>query len=329
MSAAAENRLTVAVAQGPWAAHGPPASLEQACELAMDAGQAGARLLVLPEAFIPGYPNWIWTVPLADIDTWATRLRELSAAAVTVPSAATDRLGRIAERAGLQLVVGICERAAGGELYNTLLFFDAKGGVIGRQRQLLPAHAERLVWRAADGRSLGACPTPIGTLGGLIGRDNGLPLARYVLYAAGVQIYVAAGWPAGSAWLPALRHIAREGRVFVVSCGPAWQPAQLDGDSPTSIRKELSSPRAAIISPTGESITVSAHRDGMLVLGEINLADVTAVRLLDPDGPLARPDVFQVTILAPPSPLPYRVGAERPAAFLAADASRAPAATAL
>jgi Carbon-nitrogen hydrolase len=36
------------------------ATLEKACELIVDAGQVGARLIVFPTAFIPGYRVWMW-----------------------------------------------------------------------------------------------------------------------------------------------------------------------------------------------------------------------------------------------------------------------------
>jgi predicted amidohydrolase len=37
------------------------ASVEKACRRIEEAGAAGARLVVFPESFLPGYPFWIWS----------------------------------------------------------------------------------------------------------------------------------------------------------------------------------------------------------------------------------------------------------------------------
>src|SRR5438128_1377014 len=67
-----------------------------------------------------------------------------------------------------------------------------------------------------DGSTLNVCDTPLGRVGGLICWENYMPLARYAMYAQGVQIYVASTWDRGEPWLSTLRHIAVEGRVFVL-----------------------------------------------------------------------------------------------------------------
>jgi predicted amidohydrolase len=51
-------------------------------------------------------------------------------------------------------------------------------------------------------------------------------LARYALYAGGVELYVAPTWDRGEPWLSTLRHIAKEGRV-VVSCGNVVRTADV------------------------------------------------------------------------------------------------------
>jgi nitrilase len=301
--AVSRDRFTVALAQAP---SGPPAhsdAVERACELAMDAGKAGARLVVLPEAFIPGYPDWIWTTPLSEIESVAALRAELLAAAINVPSEITDRLCRIARRAGVDLVVGVSERV--GErgdthLYNTLLFLNAAGSLIGRQRQLAPSLAERLIWSAGDSSTLGVYSGSVGAVGGLIGADNHLPLARYVLYAAGAEIYVAAGHGTGKAWLAALRHIACEGRVYVIGCTTAERLAEDNKNSP-----EQSAPMPRVVmAPDGEIIALVADQAARLFFAEIDPSRLSAARRLDPDGPLARPDVFQLRLRPPMSPVP-------------------------
>jgi nitrilase len=296
------DRFTVALAQAPSEPPDHSDAVERACELAMDAGKAGARLVVLPEAFIPGYPDWIWTTPFGEIETVAALRAELLAAAINVPSEITDRLCRIAQRAGVDLVIGICERSLerdDAHLYNTLLFFNAAGSLIGRQRQLAPSLAERVIWSAGDSRTLGVYSGSVAVIGGLIGADNHLPLARYVLYAAGAEIYVAAGHGTGEAWLAALRHIACEGRVYVIGCTTAGRRAEDNVNSPE--------PNAAmpgvVMAPDGEIMALVADQAARLFFAQIDLARLSAARRLDPDGPLARPDVFQLGLRRPTSPV--------------------------
>ena len=144
---------------------------------------------------------------------------ELLSNSVTIPSDATDRLCRAARLANAYVVMGMSERnveASGASLYNTMLYIDAQGEILGKHRKLVPTGGERLVWAQGDGSTLQVYDTPLGKLGGLICWENYMPLARYTMYAWGTQIYVAATWDRGQPWLSTLRHIAKEGRVYVI-----------------------------------------------------------------------------------------------------------------
>ena len=99
--------------------------------------------------------------------------------------------------------------------------------LLGVHRKLIPTAGERLVHAQGHGGSLVAYDTAIGRLGGLICWENYMPLARQALYDAGVHIYVAPTWDRGEPWLSTLRHIAKEGRVYVIGCGSAMRAADL------------------------------------------------------------------------------------------------------
>ena len=330
MPAESMAHFIVAIAQEVPEPRDQAAALERACELAVDAGHAGARLLVLPEAFIPGYPEWIWTTPLSEVEALATLLAELCAQAITIPGEATDRLCRIARRVGIDLVIGVCEQAldaTGPRLYDTLLFFNAAGIITGRQRYLAPSIAERLIWSAADGSTLGVYLGSIGAIGGLIGADNFMPLARYVLFAEGAEIYVAAGHEYGEAWLTSLRHIAREGRVYVIGCSAALAPGVVRQSSNTWTRQAHEPAGGILVSPEGETIELSAHGTTKLLYGEIDLGRIAAARRLNPDGPLARPDVFHLTVHNPMLATPTLHAAEREKRSPVPDSTPQPLAT--
>ena len=197
------------------------ATVEKACALIDTAGREDARLIVFPEAFIPAYPDWVWVVPPGRKKLLDPLYAELLANAVTIPGGSTDRLCEAARRAKAYVVIGMNElntESSGSSMYNTLLYVGPDGTVLGKHRKLVPTGGERLVWAQGDGSTLGVYETPLGTLGGLICWENYMPLARYAMYAWGTQIYVAATWDHGEPWLSTLRHIAKEGGVYVVSC---------------------------------------------------------------------------------------------------------------
>ena len=197
------------------------ATVEKACGLIAAAAAAGAKLVVFPEAFIPAYPLWIWNIPPGDTHGLRTLYAELLANSITVPDDSTARLATAARDAGVVVAIGINERnaeASGTSLYNSLLYIDAGGNILGCHRKLVPTVGERLVHGQGDGSTLEVYDLPTGKLGGLVCWENYMPLARYALYAWGVEIYLAPTWDRGEPWLSTLRHIAKEGRVYVVGC---------------------------------------------------------------------------------------------------------------
>ncbi len=188
-------------------------------KLIADAAGLGARLIVFPEVFIPGTPLWIDTVPIWDNDeAWYARLVDQ---AVVVPSPTTDRIGAAAREAGVYVVIGVNERQPhGATIYNTLLYFGPDGQLLGTHRKLVPTGSERTVWGMGDGSTLEVVPTEFGRIGGLICWENYMPLARFHLYAQGIDVWVAPTLARGDGWVATMRHIAREGRVWVVGVQP-------------------------------------------------------------------------------------------------------------
>jgi nitrilase len=281
------------------------ASIEKACTLIAEAGRAGARLAVFPEGFIPTYPLWAWFIPPYKTHELRELYTELLENSVAVPSGETDQLCRAAAAAGVNVVMGVNERnveASGTTLYNTLLFIGADGQLLGKHRKLVPSVAERLVHGQGDGSTLKVYDLPIGRLAGLICWENYMPLARYALYAGGVQLYVAPTWDRAEPWTSTLRHIAKEGRVYVVGC---CTPMRRDDVPDRYAFKQAYLPESEWINP-GESAIVDP--DGKLLVGpvrereEILYAEVDPRRTMGPRfqldvaGHYARPDVFELAV---------------------------------
>ena len=197
------------------------ATLDKLATLTAEAAGRGAQLVVFPETFVPAYPSSVWAKALAG---WADpRAKEafalLARESVAVPGPAADRLGAIAREHGVWLVTGVNEYdpARPGTLYNALLYHAPDGSLALHHRKLVPTNHERLIWGPGDGGGLEAIETPLGRIGGLICWENYMPLARFSLYASGIEIYIASTADDGDAWQATLVHIARESRAFVVA----------------------------------------------------------------------------------------------------------------
>ena len=164
------------------------ASVEKACSLIEEAGKNGAQLIVLPEVFVPGGPYWAWHLPIREARIFSAELYQNS---VDIPSDATVRLGDAVRKAGAYVVIGVNERS-GKSIYNTLLYFDRDGRIIGKHRKFKPTGPEKLVWGDGDGSTHRVYDTEIGKLGGLICGEHTMALPGYTLAAMGEQVHVAA-----------------------------------------------------------------------------------------------------------------------------------------
>ncbi|GAC1567977.1 MAG: carbon-nitrogen hydrolase family protein [Ktedonobacteraceae bacterium] len=306
MSTLQQMPFTVAVARTFPLLLDRAATLEKACELIVDAGGAGARLIVFPATFIPGYPTWVWTTPPGEQSLLNKQYARWLANAVYIPSDLTDRLCRVAKRARINVVIGLNERE-GAICYNTLLYIDMHGQFIGKHRALALTGAERLVWAQGDGSTLQVYKLPCGNISGLIGAENYMPLARYALYAWGVQLYIAIGWDRGERWLSTVQHIAREGHVFVLSCGVPLPgrdvPIHFPPEQSDALEREFGEffGESVIINPNGQIIAGTAREQEEIVYAEIDLHQIDGSKW-EPDiiGPGARADIFQLTVFRKP-----------------------------
>jgi nitrilase len=282
-------------------------TIARVCMLAGEAAAQGARLVAFPEAFIPGYPDWVWRTRPWDTDA-SELYAQLFDQAVVVGSAATDLLARTAQRLRIWLCVGVDERDdRDSTIYNTLLHFAPDGTLAARHRKLMATGGERLVWGMGDGSTLTVTETGFGRLGGLICWENYMPLARAALYAQGVEIYVAPTWDNSDVWVPTLRHIAKEGRTYVLGVTACIRA----GDLPSGLRERanlygdaddwLSRGNSVIIGPDGDVLAGPLVGKEGVLYAEIDASVARASRQqFDPVGHYSRSDVLRLVVDATP-----------------------------
>lgn len=291
------------------------ATIEKACRLIAEAAAGGAKLVVFPEVFVPGYPYWNWTMTPVKGSAW---FEKLFRAAINVPGPEVDALRIAARDAGAHVVIGINERDpySMGTLYNSLLFIDDAGEVIGVHRKLVPTWAEKLTWAGGDGSSLRVYETSIGRLGGLACGENTNTLARFSLLAQGENIHTAnyislPTAPADYDMVEAIKVRAAahsfEGKVFTVVACSAITPEIVDAvahdDESRAMLERKHSAFSGIFGPDGRLISEPLIDDEGIVFADIDLNKcIQPKQMHDIIGHYNRFDVFQLHVNRAPQP---------------------------
>lgn len=296
-------KLTLGVVQ-----HGPvffdkDASLEKLAKLSEESAAKGCKLLVFPESFIPGYPR--------GFDFGATvghrspegrdLFLEYSNQSVDVLSTDIKFLEDISQKHKMYLIVGVTEKeSSSGSLYCSMLYISPVTGLMGVHRKIKPTGTERLIWGEGSGDSLVTFDTSIGRLGGLICWENYMPQARLAMYRKGVQIYIAPTADARDSWVDTMRHIALEGRCFVLGCNQYFTRSMY----PERYRRLLPDEKedicrggSVIFSPLGEILAGPMYDEEGTLITTIDLEDIARSKLdFDVNGHYSRPDIFEFKV---------------------------------
>jgi nitrilase len=296
------RRAKVAVVQASPVVFDRERTLEKVRVLADEAARKGAELVLFPEAFVSAYPRGLdfGAVVGARSDAGREEFRRYWESSVDVPGAAVEQLRKTAREHSIYLVIGVVERD-GGTLYCTVLFFAPDGGLIGKHRKIMPTGSERLVWGLGDGSTMPVFDTPLGKLGAVICWENYLPLMRAAMYAKGIEIYCAPTADCRESWIASMRHIAVEGRCFVLSCNQFNRrgdfPADygsFKGQKPEEI---VSHGGSCIVDPFGNFLAGPNTTGEAILVAEIDRAQITRGKYdLDVVGHYARPDIFQLRV---------------------------------
>jgi nitrilase len=290
----------------------PPVFLDREATLARmqesieEAAAAGASLLVFPEAYVPGYPTWIWRLkPGGDMALSGEVHARLRQNSVCLLRGDLKPVQDAAKRHGVTIVLGINEidsEVSGTTLFNTVVVIGSGGEILNRHRKLMPTNPERMVWGMGDASGLRVVDTPAGRVGALICWESYMPLARYALYAQGIDIYVAPTWDSGESWVATMRHIAKEAGCWVIGTATAMQGSDVPESFP-ELRKLfdenewINDGGAVVVKPGGALAAGPLNRDKAILYADIDAeAARRARRSLDVTGHYARPDVFEFSV---------------------------------
>jgi len=282
-------------------------SMTRAVELVHESAAKGCEMIVFPEAWLPGYPTFVWRLPPGAGMGKTDELYALSQAnSVDLGRNGLAPLQEAARDCGMVIVVGYQEidgAVSGSTLFNSCAIIDADGRIANNHRKLMPTNPERMVWGFGDGSGLNVVDTAVGRVGALLCWENYMPLARYALYSQNIDIYVAPTWDSGETWLATMQHIAREGGCWVVGCATALEASDIPADLP--YRDELfpnagewvNAGDAVVYKPFGGLAAGPMRKEKGLLIADIDVAAARASRRkFDAAGHYARPDVFTLSV---------------------------------
>lgn len=285
--------------------------LRAAADAVAETSAAGARVVIFPEAYIPGYPAWIWRMrPGGDMRLADELHRALLENAVDLSA---DHLRPLQEAARLHrttVVCGMHERegtGSRGTLFNSIVTIGPDGVIRNRHRKVMPTNPERMVWGQGDAMGIRTVDSECGRLGALICWESYMPLARYALYSQGIDLYIAPTYDSGDRWIASARHIAKEAGCWVVSSGVAIRGRDIRGAAPgldalyPDPDEWVNAGDSVVVSPSGAVVAGPLHQEQDILYADIDLAQIdTARRTLDVVGHYARPDLFTLQVRASP-----------------------------
>ena len=282
-------------------------TMARAVELVQESAQRGCGMVVFPEAWIPGYPTFVWRLSPGSDMAKTDQLFALSQAnSVDLGKDGLAPLRAAAKDHGVVIVLGYQEvdgRVSGSTIFNSCAIIDADGTIANNHRKLMPTNPERMIWGFGDGSGLNVVDTAVGRVGTLLCWENYMPLARYALYAQNIDIYVAPTWDSGPTWLATMQHIAREGGCWVIGCATALEASDIPDTVP--FREELfpnadewvNAGDAVVHKPFGGIAAGPMHKEKGLLVADIDVDAARASRRkFDATGHYARPDVFTLHV---------------------------------
>lgn len=288
-------------------------TIEKSCELIAEAAGNGAEFILFPEAFIPAYPRGLsFGMKVGGRTDEGRKLwHRYWDNSVDIPGKAIKKIGESAKKYGVYVGIGVIEKDSDfskGTLYCTLLYFGRDGEILGKHRKLKPTGSERLIWGEGDGSTLTVVDTELGKIGGLICWENYMPMARMAIYGKGVEIYLAPTADQRERWQATMKHIALEGRCFVLGCNQFvtknMYPPDLELiEELENMPEIICNGGSVIVSPQGEVVEGPLYDKEGILYAELDMGEVVRGKLdFDVTGHYARNDIFKLIVNEEPMP---------------------------
>ena len=283
-------------------------TLEKVKELVIKYAAEGCQLIIFPESFIPGYPRGLTFGATVGnrTDEGRKMYAEYHKNSFDIGSDDLKSLAELSKSQNIYLVIGVTEKqTSNGSLYCSMLYISPKIGFMGVHRKIKPTGSERIVWSESDGKDLVSFNTSIGKLGGLICWENYMPLARAAMYKQAVQIYIAPTADQRETWTSTMRHIALEGRCFVLGCNQFFEKSMYPEKYKSLVENEpeiMCRGGSIIVAPSGKVIAGPLFDKPGVLQAEIDLDEIILNKLdFDPVGHYAREDIFEFKVLNQPN----------------------------
>ncbi|KAL2819974.1 carbon-nitrogen hydrolase [Aspergillus granulosus] len=279
------------------------ATVAKTCDLIKQAASQGAEIVAFPEAFIPGYPAWIWA---RSMDPELT-LRYINNS-LTLDSDEMRELQACAAENNIVVCLGYSERR-GSSLYIGQCTINNDGELLTARRKLKPVHMEKTVFGDGDGPSLdNVAQTAVGNVGVLSCGDHYNPLLVFNTYSQGEEIHVSA-WPpiaphgghtpysmSGEAVASMSSVYSMQAQVFTLHSTAVISQSNIEkfGLEKTPLFNTPGGGNARIYAPDGRLLTTDLPpaEEGM-VFADLDLDWVIRERaFLDNAGHLGKPEVL-------------------------------------
>lgn len=299
------SKYKVAVVQAAPVLFDLEATLSKVEGLVKDAKRQDTKLILFPEAFISAYPRGLsfGTVVGSRKEEGRKLWQRYWDSSITKGDAACDRLGQMAKDAQAFLVIGVNEKDdTSGTLFCSMFYFGPDGQFLGKHRKIKPTAQERVIWGEDDGSTLSSFDTVLGKIGGLICWENYMPMARMAMYQKGIQVYLAPTADNRDGWQQTMRHIALEGRCFVLGSNQFvtkdMYPSDLPGGEDLESQPEvMANGGSIIVDPLGNILAGPLWGEEGLLTAEIDLDQIIQSKLdFDPIGHYHRPDIFEFKV---------------------------------
>lgn len=300
-------KLKVAVVQESPIFFDKSKTLDKIETLVQTYAEQGCELIVFPESFIPGYPRgFSFGATIGSRTEEGRKLyTEFAENSLDLESDDLKRLEKLANTQNTYLVIGVTEKQnTNGTLYCSMLYISPTKGLLGVHRKIKPTGSERLIWGEAAGEALVTFQTKIGKLGGLICWENYMPLARMSMYQKGVEIYIAPTADSRDEWTATMKHIALEGRCFVLGCNQYYTKSMYPKEYQHLVQNEpedLCRGGSIIVSPMGKILEGPLFDEAGALIAELDLDEVQGSKLdFDVIGHYARNDIFELKVKGQP-----------------------------